>query len=115
MTCKRGDIVELGPELGNGMRVGVRHTADHRMEVGQVRVPQEGENLTGCRLLMGKSDGQRMFVEDELDLRGGCRDEASMPHAATYEQGSRGRPAKVTTDEYREGWDRIFRPPIGQA
>jgi len=112
MTCKRGDIVELGEQLDNGMRVAVRHTADHRMVVGQARPVQQGENLTGCQLLIGKSDGQRMFVEEELDLRGGCRDEMPMTHAATL---SHARPAKVTSDEYREGWDRIFRPPVGQA
>jgi hypothetical protein len=105
MTCKRGDILELGPELGNGMRVGVRHTADHQMQVGQVRPVREGENLVGGRYLLGKTDGQRMIVESELDLRGGC--------AATA--GEQVGPAMVTSDEYREGWDRVFGPAIGQA
>lgn len=100
MSCKRGDVVTLGPMLSDGGRLGVRHTADHKIEVASVHKVEEGANLAGHRVLFGRTTGNELIVEDEMDLTG-----ASPGHAG---------PARVTSDAYRDGWARIFGSPCDE-
>lgn len=107
MGCPLDHKLFLGPELPGtgGARVSVRHTDDHQVEVAMARIAKEGEDLTGSRVFFGHPVGNVVHIVDELDLRGG-------QPATTLNTG----PAQVATDEYRNGWDRIFGEcPVGQA
>lgn len=98
MSCDHGDKMFIGPEvLGtDGARLSVRHKADHTNEYALTRPLREGENIAGARVVFGRTEGNVMHITDELDLRGG---------AATATGSG---PPQVATEEYRDGWDRIF-------
>lgn len=101
MTCKHGDVLQLGPELGDGTHVAMRHTANHDIEVARARVVRAGENLQGSRVIIGRTHGDHVHVESELDLRAGGESETDLSHSG---------PAQVATPAYRDGWDRVFGP-----
>ncbi len=93
----------MGPGLNNGMHPFVRHCSDCSTETGFVKRVQEGEPLyDGAMLLEPRPEEPGAF-----NVRG------------TYRSGQSDRsgPPKVTTNEYRDGWDRIFgsTPTVGQA
>lgn len=109
MSCPHSKKLFLGPEIAgtHGARVAVRHTADHQTEVAMTRIAKEGDNLNGSRVIFGRPEGNVVHIVDELDLRGG--------EPATHRTTQSG-PAQVATDEYRDGWDRIFgQRAVGQA
>jgi hypothetical protein len=91
------DSVEFGPDIGDGTHASIRHRPDGTLEFGAARIVKQGENIAGSHIVFATraEDGQFDIV-DELD----------MTEAAPSERGA--GPAKVTTDAYRDGWDRIF-------
>lgn len=109
MGCPLDKKMFLGPEIEGtgGARVAARHTDDHQIEVAMARVAKAGENLTGSQVVFGHTRGNVVHIVDELDLRGG-------QPATTVS--TRPGPAQVATDDYRDGWERIFgEQPVGQA
>jgi hypothetical protein len=90
--CDRGDEIKLGPHLGGGFRPAIRHMADHEQTIGIVRPVREGEALTGNEFRIEPKDPANGVFH------------VRPPHV----EGAGGRPAKVTSDEYRKGWDSIF-------
>ncbi len=90
----------MGPSLSNGVRPFVRHRSDCSTETGFVKRVQEGEPIyDGAMLLEPRNNEPGAF-----NVRG------------TYQSNQSG-PPKVTTNEYRDGWDRIFggTATVGQA
>lgn len=83
------DKLVLGPAVEGG-RVFVRKRGDS-LETGVAQIVPDGKPLMGCDLVqLTRSD-----VQDVYDV-------------TTLYEGS--GPAKVTSNAYREGWDRIFSP-----
>jgi hypothetical protein len=94
--CDCGDEIVLGPDLGDGTRPAIRHTADHRMEAGLVRQVKDGEPLPEDAMYVERIEGNRYSCKPALEHKG---------------------PSLAATPEYRNGWDRIFggRQEVGQA
>lgn len=68
----------------------VRHTADHRFETARMRPLKDGAAINGQRVVFAKQSTDGILdVVGEYAPRGGG-------------------PAQVATDDYREGWERIF-------
>jgi hypothetical protein len=105
--CDRDDEVSIGPGIGGNARVCMRHTADHRQIPGIMRPIREGEPLTGHVVTIEPKDPQNGIYRVTGDLT------IPSPHAA---QMSRGKPAKVSTEAFRTGWENVFgKQTIGQA
>ena len=96
--CSSGDEVYLKGQTEDGSAAfGMRHTAEHTLTPCLLMPIEQGKPLPpGAEFVrLQKKDGDRYAV------------------TSIYKNG----PAKVTTDDYREGWDRIFgsRTPRGSA
>ena len=101
--CKIGhrDLLQMTGVTKDGDYTYVRHRANHEGETGVLRIPKEGKPLQNPIALKSVND-QGLFEVEVL--------------AGVSEPVSKG-PAKVSTDEYRDGWDRIFggKKTVGQA
>jgi len=97
-----GDELIAGPELSNGMRPFIRHSPDHEITGGLITSAKDGQPVNGSELVqLTRIEGERYAVKSLYD--------ASVPS-------DRAGPSKVVSDEYRDGWDRIFgNRTIGQA
>ena len=96
------DVMTVGADLGNGFRPYIRHKSDCTLETGVVRPQGDGEPLGYADALVrleGEEGGDTFRVETLYER----------PRNDTK------GPAKVTTQAYRSGWDRIFGKPIGKA
>ena len=101
----------LGPDLGDGSRPCVRHLPDHRVQTGVVQPLKDGQSLNGYdEVLAVKYDQQHgdFEVQSVYDPRQASPALESAP--------SKG-PAKVTSNAYRAGYDRIFgaKQTVGEA
>lgn len=95
--CKKGDVLYAGPAGPNGTFPFIRHLPDHKTEMGIAKPVKNGEPLHGGAVLLeARPDEPGTFDVHSVDAGG---------------------PPKVTSDDYREGWDRIFggKQPVGQA
>ena len=83
-----GDEIMLGPDLPCGGRIGIRHDADHNTTPCVVRPLEHGKPIMGDEVAcFDHIEGNRYRVTAICDGIG---------------------PAKVTSDSYRDGWDRLF-------
>jgi hypothetical protein len=104
--CDCSDELIAGPEMSHGVRPFIRHTKDHKVVGGVMRVVKDGCPINGGGELVQLThvEGDRFKVEflyGESDYSSEC---------------SCSGPSKVTTEAYRSGWDRIFgNKEIGQA
>jgi hypothetical protein len=97
--CACADELVVGPEMGDGTRPFVRHTADHRLLGGFMRSAKDGQACNGCEVVaLTPLDGSRYKVE------------------TLYDGSAAKGPSKVSTREYRSGCERTFgRKGAGQA
>jgi len=106
--CPAEDRLIIGPDLGDGSHSCVRHTPDHKIHVGRVQPLRDGQSIIGDQeILMVKYDSQQgdFLVRTVYNPR----------HQGEESNTSKG-PAKVTSDAYRAGYDRIFgKTSIGTA
>jgi hypothetical protein len=104
-TCPSGDELRAGPDLGDGSRPFVRHTADHKIIAG-IMTPapaQEGQPMASGAFHLEHIDGDRYKVEE-------------LPTGHVPDAGTKG-PAKVNSRAFRENFDSIFgkKIPVGEA
>jgi hypothetical protein len=96
-----------GPEAEEGGRKCV-HLSSEGTEVGRL-LPFDGfaNAEDGCRIVEGKVRGPLMKVTDISNPISKKPSSAAVPTKG---------PAKVASDEYRNGWDVIWgKPEVGQA
>lgn len=99
------DHLVAGPELEGGVRPFIRHTADHEIHVGTMRLVKEGAPMMpgeGAFALRDRGEGHfdvTPLVEPQPKAEGGHKG-----------------PARVNTRAYQEGWDALFgKRPAAQA
>ena len=97
--CQGKDSVVLGPDIGEGKRPFIRHDTEHNFSIGTMRPIKNGQPIPEDAVSLKKIKGSHYEVQP-------------IP-----EEVRNGRPAKVSSPEYRDGWDRIFgkKPTIGLA
>lgn len=107
------DVLELGPDLGDGHHPYVRHRPNCTLETGIIKAKQPGNDEAAPRCdgivrLSHIGPGQVYTVETLYERSRPPTDVAAAQHSG---------PAMVASDDYRNGWDRIFGSPkpIGQA
>ena len=110
--CPNRDVMHLGPDIGNGYHPYVRHKSDHGMETGFITARKPGNDeaappCDGIVRLSHTGPGPTFDVESLYER----------PAPPTDVAGSHSGPAMVTTEAYRDGWDRIFggKQAVGQA
>lgn len=104
--CGRGDVVQMGPDLGDGSRPFVRHTEDHQVQAGVMRPVVEGKPLAG--------DGD--LVQLEASETPGEYRATTMATIKGGQVTEHKGPAKVASPAYRDGWDALFgHKTVGQA
>lgn len=98
--CPAGDELLAGPDLGDGVRPFIRHTADHKIETGVMKQAPDGMPLQSGVFHLEHVGGDRYKVAD-------------LSAAVASTKG----PAKVNSREYRNNWDGIFgkKQPVGDA
>jgi hypothetical protein len=99
--CEAGhrDLLQVTGATEDGGYTYVRRRADHEVEVGTLQFPEEGKSMQNP-MILSPVNKKGLFEVEEV---GGASDTKG--------------PAKVTTDDYRVGWDRIFggTGTVGQA
>ena len=93
-SCPAGDELQAGPDLGDGSRPFVRHTADHKIVVGIMTPAQEGQPIMA----------QGAFALEQIE---GTTDRFRVEEVPTTGSGTKG-PAKVNSRAFRENFDSIF-------
>jgi hypothetical protein len=98
--CPAGDELLAGPDLGDGTRPFIRHTADHKIIAGVMKQAPDGVPLHSGVFHLDRIEGDRYKVED-------------LSAAVVTTKG----PAKVNSREYRNNWDGIFgkKQTVGDA
>jgi hypothetical protein len=108
---KSKDAILIHGISQDGETMAVLRTRDDRVEAGVLRAVKEGEPVGAGELL-------KLTPRPEFPLV--CDVEVQVPAGAINASGgsdgspraaSRGRPAQVATDSYRENWDAIWRKP----
>lgn len=87
--CDGKDFVQVvGPGPSPGSRLVLRHKPNHELEAAEARPVKEGQPIPDGSIVIGppEADGRRPVI-------------ATIGHAG---------PAQVASDEYRDGWERIF-------
>ena len=103
-----GDELVAGPEIGNGSRLFVRHTADHKVMAGVMSPVREGQPLMPGAFNLEPIEGTDRFKVEDLPSMPVPRMEA----AAAAPKG----PAKVNSAAYKSGWDNVFgKQVVGEA
>jgi len=104
------DVLHLGPELPGGFHPYIRHRPGCSVESGIIKArPDHGndEAMPNCDgiLRLSSTGAPNTFDVESLYERDA---QVASAHSG---------PAKVSTDAYRDGWDRIFGAPkvVGQA
>jgi hypothetical protein len=105
-----GDRMLLGPEQGDGSRPCVRHLPDHRIQTGFVKPLRDGQPINGFdEVFAARYDPQHGDYEVKSIY------DQSQPPTGAAQATSKG-PAKVTSNAYRAGYDRIFgKQTVGSA
>jgi hypothetical protein len=101
---KSGDTLYVGPGI-DGVHPCVTKTADNQHVPGRVRALKHGENIIGEALITQPTDEPGIYkVVDTIQGQ-------AAPETPKATNG----PAQVATDEYRDGWERIFgaKPAVG--
>ena len=108
---KSKDAILIHAVSQDGETMAVLRTREDRVEAGVLRAVKEGEPVGAGELL-------KLTPRPEFPLL--CDVEVQVPAGAINAAGgsdgaprvaSRGRPAQVATDSYRENWDAIWRKP----
>lgn len=97
-SCEGEDILFMGGEVAPGQRACLRHRPDHSIEPGVVADLETLESTDNAELLVMRKEGPVYKVVSSQPL-------------------SHSGPAHVASENYRDGWDRIFggKTPVGQA
>lgn len=105
-----GDRMLLGPDLGGGSRPCVRHLPDHSIQTGVVRPLEDGQPINGYDEILATRYDPRV---GDFEVKSVYNPKHHSTEAA--QPTSKG-PPKVTSNEYRAGYDRIFgRQAVGSA
>jgi hypothetical protein len=95
------DVVMVAGKTEDGQGAQVLRARPGKVEAGEVRPMKEGKALTG---------GEVVRLEQRKDLPA-LYDVHVVHSTESRARGTRGGPAQVATDEYREAWERTFGTP----
>lgn len=89
----------------DGQGLGIVRKRGEKVQVGELRATAEGKPLQGELVRLHAREAPGLYDVEVLydattQAPAPATDVASRPHAG---------PARVTTDEYRDGWERVFR------
>jgi hypothetical protein len=108
----RKDAVLIQGISEDGSTLAVLRAREDRIEAGLVRAVKEGEPLEGELVKLTPRPDAPLVCDVEVQLPAGAinaRGGAEQP--SDLAPGTRGRPAQVATDSYRENWDAIWSKP----
>lgn len=95
--CQNADLVVAGPDLGGGVHLCLRHRPDHSHEIGVAAPLKDGQPIAQGAMILKHREANVFDVE---------------PVPSTTTSG----PARVTSNNYRAGWDNIFgKQTVGEA
>lgn len=92
------DILILGPAIGSA-RACIRHRPDHSIETGLAQPLKDGVPIHG-----------EVVQIQPLEEAPGCyevKDHCSVSRTQPSPKPAKG-PAKVSSDQYRNGWERVY-------
>lgn len=91
--CNGSDVLHMGPVVnGDGTRQCVRHTKDHKIQVGYLSPVKDGAPLNDSDLINltprddGSYDVEELYTQAKTDSK----------------------PAMVNSERFKSGWDRIY-------
>ena len=100
--CGGGDRLRIGPDRGDGVHHCIRHMPDHSVQQGWAAPVKDGEPIHDAELVRITHDPAHgdYCVQS---LYG-----ASQPQTPPQADAAGAGPPMVSSDKYRDGWDRIF-------
>jgi hypothetical protein len=94
----------------DGSTLAVLRAREDRIEAGLVRAVKEGEPVQGELIKLTPRPDSPLVCDVEVQVPAGAINARGGSDEAST-QGTRGRPAQVATDTYRENWDAIWSKP----
>ena len=95
----------------DGETMAVLRARDDRVEAGVLRTVKAGQPLSGEVLKLTPRPEFPLLCDVEVQVPAGMINASGGTEAKAKAESSRGRPAQVATDTYRENWDAIWRKP----
>jgi len=95
----------------DGETMAVLRARDDRLEAGVLRAVKAGQPLSGEVLKLTPRPEFPLLCDVEVQVPAGVINASGGSEAKPPAESSRGRPAQVATDTYRENWDAIWRKP----
>lgn len=94
------DVLFMGPDLKGDVRPFVRRKPGHGFEAGLMRPVKDGEPIGNDAVFLEHKGPGPIYKVSEV-----------------FQAPNQPARSKPTTENYREGWDRIFenKAPVGQA
>ena len=99
----------------DGETMAVLRAREDRLEAGVLRAVKEGQPVSGEVVKLTPRPEHPLLCDVEVQVPAGAINAAGGSDASPRESSSRGRPAQVATDTYRENWDAIWRKPGKKA
>jgi hypothetical protein len=108
---KRKDAILIHGVSADGETMAVLRAREDRVEAGLVRTVKEGQPLTGELVKLTPRPEFPLLCDVEVQVPGGVVNAAGGSDEPARAPKSRGGPAQVATDSYRENWDAIWSKP----
>lgn len=110
-TKKSKDAILIHGVSQDGETMAVLRAREDRVEAGVLRAVKEGEPVgSGEVLKLTPRPEFPLLCDVEVQVPAGAINATGGSDGAARES-TRGRPAQVATDTYRENWDAIWRKP----
>ena len=102
------DVVLVRGPTGDGQGVDIVRKRGERLELGELRAAAEGKSLHGELVRLHARSAPGLYDVEVVYDTGAPR-----PPAPAAKARAHAGPARVATDEYRDGWERVFAQGTG--
>lgn len=102
-----GDIAMVVARDADGVHILRRRSEESPLEAGLLRPMREGQPITGEVITLKQRADVPIFYDVKTEF-GGPEDSEGQAAAAPGKSPGDGRPAQVSSDAYRKGWDAVW-------
>jgi hypothetical protein len=92
----------------NGVHILRRRSEESPLEAGLLRPMREGQPISGEVITLKQREDAPIFYDVKTEFGGPEEAAAPQEHSPQEKLPGEGRPAQVSSDAYRKGWDAVW-------